>query len=84
MVHRFVYRAIGVPFTLFALSALNAGKVFIYRYLNGHWSLHSELNSPVQEIGHGFGFAVGISDIFAAVGTTANRGTEKNEHQILI
>ena len=60
--------------------ALHTGKAFIYVSnidgvkVDDRWKLHTILDSPVQLMGHGFGYTVSIYDTFAVVGTTASTG----------
>ena len=59
---------------------MHIGKAFIYvsninsASINDRWHLHYTLNSPVQQMGHGFGYAVCMYDNFAVVGTSASIG----------
>lgn len=56
---------------------LYTGRVFIFSKYSGRndtWVLASTLDSPVIQIGQGFGFSVAISGYFAVVGSTNNNG----------
>lgn len=63
--------------------ALHTGKAFIYVSnfndvnIEQRWQLHTILDSPVQQMGHGFGYTVCMFDTFAVVGTTSSTGSRR-------